>query len=228
MTISYTWPRQVSHIRVKLMSAPRDFNREALAYLIYELNLMQESWYFDFDFDTFSSESLTPEEASGCEFDSVPVLCHAIVEADGQPFIGITSRPLSDEVQFCRSDSRGVTVITTADKQYEPLNVYEYLMYCVISQSIVTHLQLRGESMDFFHEQSTSHGGLFQFIPNSESIRASILTAHLSPGEQELLFNRFGPQYVSTCAKLLTLDWMRSSRVSANLDRVFKVKLPAR
>jgi hypothetical protein len=43
-----------------------------------------------------------------------------------------------------------------------------------------------------FEPATTSHGGVFEFTPRREALKATILAARLSPSEEELLFNRFG------------------------------------
>jgi hypothetical protein len=58
----------------------------------------------------------------------------------------------------------------------------------------------------------------------AKSIRA-ILTAHLSPGGQQLLANCFGMQYMNVCNQLLSLDWLHAGRVHDNLEKTYRVKL---
>jgi len=56
-------------------------------------------------------------------------------------------------------------------------------------------------------------------------MKAAILAAHLSPKGQELLANCFGLDYMNTCNRLLSLDWLHSGRVHDNLEKNFKIKL---
>ena len=56
-------------------------------------------------------------------------------------------------------------------------------------------------------------------------MKSVILASHLSPDGEELLFNCFGPEYLSTASKLLTLDWLHAPKVTQNLARGFNVQL---
>lgn len=219
-------PNRVSHITVRFMTLDPHVTPEALAYLIYELNRRQRHWHFDVDFRPFTEEMLTSSQADGCRADERPRLCHAEALADDQPFIGITAESLGGA--YFAEHRGGVSVISTFDHAaYEPLSTYEYLVYCLILQGIVIHLDVYGGGLPAgaFEEQRVSYGGLFQFIPDKQVLKAAILAARLGPDEEALLLNRFGSDYVSTCAALLTMDWLYSERVRGNLERVFSVKL---
>jgi hypothetical protein len=117
--------------------------------------------------------------------------------------------------------------VSTADRAaYAPLSTYEYLAYCLVLQSLAIHLDVNGGlPPGAFEDQPRSHGGLFQFVPEKRALKASMLAARLSPGEEALLLNRFGPAYVSACAELLTMDWLYAERVRGNLERAFGAKL---
>jgi hypothetical protein len=216
-------PRKVSNIRIIFMDYPRDYNREALAYLIYELNRLHRDWYFEIDFRLFNADSLTSIQKEECEKFSSPLLCYAELEAEGQPLIGITSQSL-EPAYFCTHRGK-VSVISTYDAAYEPISNYDYLMYCIIVQSILIHLDANGGGLPpkTFEESYTSHGGVFQFTPEMEAIKSTILAARFSPKEEELLFNRFGAKYIATCKDLLSLEWLHSKRVSDNLEKNFGV-----
>jgi hypothetical protein len=66
---------------------------------------------------------------------------------------------------------------------------------------------------------------VFEFSPRRYALKPAILAARLSPRQEELLMNCFGPEYVKTAAALLTLDWLRSEVVKKNLQRSFRVSM---
>jgi hypothetical protein len=219
-------PNRVSHITVRFMTLEPNVAPEAVAYLVYELNRRQRHWYFNVDFRPFSEEMLTSEEANRCRGNERPQLCRAEAIAGVEPFIGLTAESLGGA--YFAEHRRGVSVISTFDRAaYEPLSTYEYLAYVLILQGIAIHLDLNGGGLPqgAFAEQRVSHGGLFQFVPEKQALKSSILAARLSPDEEALLLNRFGADYVATCASLLTMDWLYSERVRGNLERVFGAKL---
>jgi len=222
----YFSPHKVSHIRVKFMSEPEEldenFSPEAFAYLVYELNRLQQNWYLEVDFKPFSPAVLKSNQAKKCEEDEYTWLCYTeeYAKEKGISLIGITAESL-DPAFFCTHRGR-VSVITTTDRAYyRPLSTYEYLMYCLIVQSILIHLDLHGSGVPekAFDPSFLSHGGVFQFTPRKETIKSVILAAKLSPKEEELLFNTFGPQYIRSCAELLTMEWFHSQRVKDNLRK---------
>lgn len=219
-------PNRVSHIRIKFLGAPEVFDREALAYLVYELNRLQSDWYFVVDFEVFNSASLTSTEEAACARSDRPMLCYAEAAANGQPIIGITDESLG-RAYF--AEHRGMaSVISTYDRQaYQPLSTYEYLTYNLVVQGILIHLDAHGGGLPAgsFEPATTSHGGVFEFTPRREALKATILAARLSPSEEELLFNRFGAAYLASCREMLTLDWLHSERVARNLDDSFGVTL---
>jgi hypothetical protein len=47
----------------------------------------------------------------------------------------------------------------------------------------------------------------------------------LSPEEESLIFNRFGPEYLGVCSNLISLEWLYSPRVRTNLSKIFGVNL---
>ena len=226
-------PRIVSHIRIKFLDRPRDFNPEAFAYLIYELNRHQKNWYFELDFTVFNSVVLTSAQADNCERSPHKPLCLAQAYAEelgkksgmAPPLIGITTEPLGD-ASFWQHQKK-VSVISTADGGFfAPLSTYEYLVHCVMVQSILLHLDANSGGLPdrAYEESAVSHGGVFQAAPRKETVKSGILAARLSPKEEELLFNRFGPDYMNTCKTLLSLEWFHSDRVKNNLTRNFGVK----
>jgi hypothetical protein len=220
----YFSPYNVSHIRVKFLRQP-DFNEYALVYLIYELNKLQKNWYFEVDFDVFNESELTSEEKKRCA-NQKKSLCYAEMIAKDQPFIGITTEQLDED--FFWQNHNKVSVISTFrwQQQYAPPSIYEFLTHSIIVQSILIHLNAhcKGLPKEAFKEGRSAYGGLFQFSPSRNAMKAVILAAHLNPEGEELLFNCFGVEYMSICSNLLTLDWLHSQKVTENLEKVFGVK----
>ena len=226
-------PHHVSTIRIKLLNEPEGFKPDALAYLVYELNRQQKSWFYELDFEPFNPGSLKTSEAEEAARQERPKLYYSELIAKGQPLIAITEESLG-KAFFCEHRSN-VSVISTVDKDYyAPLSTYEYLAYCLVVQSILIHLDMHGGGLPpgAFEPSAASHGGIFQFNPNKEVLKATILAAQLSPEEEAMLFNRFGADYMNVCRQLLTLDWLRSERVVKNLAFHFgvtnAVSLPGR
>lgn len=226
-------PRKVSHIRIKFLDRPRDFDMEAFVYLIYELNRHQKNWYFEVDFAVSNPGSLTIEQGEDYEQSPHKPLCLAQAHAAElgknsdpiPPLIGITTNFLGD-ASFWQHETN-VSVISTADSAYyTPLSTYEYLMHCVIVQSILLHLDANSSGLPdrAYEESAVSHGGVFQSAPRKEAVKSSILAARLSPKEEELLFNCFGPDYMNACKTLLSLEWFHADRVKNNLTKNFGVK----
>jgi len=219
-------PNRVSHVTVRLMSLPGDVTPEGVAYLVYELNRRQRHWHLEVDFRPFTEEMLTSGEAERCRGDERPRLCQAEALAAGEPFIGITAEALGGA--YFGEHRRGVSVVSTFDRAaYAPLSTYEYLAYSLVLQSVSIHLDVDGGGLpeDAFAEGRRSRGGLFEFVPEKTALKAAILAARLSPEEEGLLLNRFGSDYVTTCAELLTMEWLYSPRVRGNLERVFGATL---
>jgi hypothetical protein len=177
------------------------------------------------EFDVFNRNALTRTELEKCAGD-LPALCFAEGQAHGQPIVALTTDAFTRD-HF--SVNRGSTsVITTADwRKIAPPSMYEYLMYSVIVQSIVIHLnaQCSGLPERSFVESRESYGGLFEFEPRRYAMKPAILVAHLTPAQEQLLLNCFGPEYLKTTSALLSLDWMRSEAVKRNLQRNFGVNL---
>jgi hypothetical protein len=219
-------PSRVSHITVRFMGLPEDVRSEALAYIIYELNRPQRQWHFDVDYAPFNELVLTSREKERCQADTQPLLCYAEQMAgDRGPIIAITDRPLNG-AYF--ATHRGLaSVITTADSaSYAPLTTYEYLAYTVVVQSVLLHLDMNGGlPADAFAPRSSSTGDVFQFAPERATLKSTILAAKLSPEEESLIFNRFGPEYLGVCSSLISLDWLYSTRVRTNLAKIFGVSL---
>jgi hypothetical protein len=219
-------PRKASNIRILFLEDPDpEFDRDALVYLLYELNQRQRQWYFKVDFDVFNKNALTSSELKACEGER-EALCFAEMTGAGQQLIAITTRPLGADHFWLNRGS--TSVITTADwKPYIPPSQYEYLVYSVLTQSIVLHLntQCSGLPVAAFQESREGFGDLFEFSPRRYAMRPAILAAHLSPPQEETLLNCFGAEYMKATSSLLTLEWLRSDAVRKNLERSFHVNL---
>ena len=219
-------PSRVSHVTIRFMGLPADVKADALAYVIYELNRPQRQWHFDVDFNPFNELALTSRERGKCEHDPQPLLCYAEQLAGEQrPVIAITDRSLNG-AYF--ATHRGLaSVITTADAaSYAPLSTYEYLAYVIVVQSVLLHLEMNGGlPPGAFAPGSSSAGDIFQFTPERDTLKSTILAARLSPEQEALIFNRFGPEYLGVCASLISLEWLYSTRVRTNLSKIFGVDL---
>jgi hypothetical protein len=216
-------PHRVSHITIKFLDSPKSFSEYPFAYIVYELNRSQTDWHFTIDPDTFNRDSRTSAERDRCGDDS---LCYAELMAEEQPLIGITEAGFDQDSFWVNSGS--VSVISAGQwKDYEPPSMYEYLSYSLIVQSTTIHLNrnCNGLPKGAFQESRLSYGDLFEFTPRRNEMKAAILAAHLSPTGQALLANCFGLEYMNTCNRLLSLDWLHSGRVHDNLEKNFGVKL---
>jgi hypothetical protein len=221
--VLYFSPKKVSNIRIKLLSRA-DFNLNAFVYLLYELNKLQKNWYFEVDFDPFDEKILSSKERELCA-GGTKNLCYAETISDGQLFIGITSNGLGRD--FFWQNRNKVSVISTFGwKNFSPPSVYEYLIYSIITQSILIHLNTHCEGLpvNAFKQSRVAYGDLFQFLPRRNAIRANILAAHLNYYAEELLLNCFGAEYMSICSQLLTMEWLHSERILNNLKNVYKVE----
>jgi hypothetical protein len=216
-------PHKVSHITVKFMERPVSFNEYAFDYIVYELNRSQTDWHFTLDSDPFDRDSRNSVEIDQCGTDS---LCYAKLLAKDQPFVGITESGFDQDSFWNNSDN--VSVISAGQwKDYEPPSTYVYLTYSLIVQSTMIHLNVNcsGLPQGAFEQSRVSYGDLFEFSPRRNQLKAAILAAHLSPKGQELLANCFGLDYMNTCNRLLSLDWLYSGRVHDNLEENFGIKL---
>jgi len=219
-------PSRVGHLTIRFMGLPDEVRPDALAYVIYELNRPQRQWQFDVDFTPFNLLALTSRDRERCEHDPQPLLCHAEQMAEDRgPVIAVTDVPLNGT--YFATHRGAASVITTADAaSYAPLSQYEYLAYMIVVQSVLLHLDATGGLPDdAFAPGSSSTGDVFQFVPDRDTLKSVILAARVSPGAEELIFNRFGPEYLGVYANLVSLDWLYSSRVRTNLSKVFGVEL---
>jgi hypothetical protein len=217
-------PRAVSHIRIQFLREP-DINKYALVYIIYELNKLQKNWYFEVDFDIFNTAALSTRDRERCH-GANESLCYAELLADRRPFIGLTTERLHEDSFWQNRGS--VSVISTADWQrYAPPGTYEFLTYSLLVNSILIHLNAhcRGLPAHAFQESRLAYGDLFQFSPRRQAMKSVILAAHLSRRGELLLFNCFGAEYMSTCARLLTLEWFHTPKIIENLKKSFGVEV---
>ncbi len=219
-------PHRVSHITVKFLERPKSFDASPFAYIVYELNRSQTDWHFTLDTDPFNRISRSSSEIELCGEDS---LCYAKLLAhdiDDEAFIGITESGFDQDSFWMNTGS--VSVISAGQwKGYEPPSIYEYLAYSLIVQSTLIHLNRNcaGLPTGAFQSSRLSYGDLFEFTPRRNEMKAAILAAHLSPIGQQLLSNCFGLEYMNTCNRLLSLDWLENGRVHENLKKNFGVEL---
>jgi len=219
----YFTPHSVNHIRVRFLDEP-EFDEGAFVYILYELNRLQNAWYFEMDFDVFNEAELTSVQRQKLRDSSIFDI--AVLVADGKPFIGITSRKIGEDY-FWQNQGKVSVVSTWGWKELAPPSIYEFLAHAVIVQSLLIHLNSNagGLPRGSFLESRVSSNDLFQFTPRRYAMKATILAARLSPEGEELLFNAFGAEYVSVYSKLLGLDWLHSTRVAQNLQHAFGVRL---
>lgn len=221
----YLTPARVSHIRVKFLDEP-SFNKYALTYLIYELNRMQKSWYFEVDFDVFNEGVLSSSERARCDGAPNRTLCLAQLLSKDGPLVGITAEQAGED-HFFQNQGRVSVISTFGWERYAPPSTYEFVVYSLLVQSILIHLNSHGGGLPAgaFQESRTAVGEMFQFSPRRHEMKAAILAPHLTPKGEELLLNSFGVEYMTTCQRLLTLEWLQSERVLKNMDKSFGVKL---
>ena len=213
-------PAKVKPIRIVFLDEP-DFNRYAFLYVIYELNRVQGSWRFKVDLDTFDDSRIEVMDKKRCSEQRERALCCAMAIAHDEPLIAITSENF-DRDHFWQNEGQ-VSAISTFkwNEVYAPPGIYEYLAYSVIAQSITIHLNAQGRSL--IPGKKADYGDWLQVIQRRNAMKAEILCGHLSREGENLLMNAFGAEYMTTCSKLLRLDWLRSERVVSNLKTNFKV-----
>lgn len=218
-----TTPKKVEQITVLFLDTPNELKLDAFAYLLYELNHRQSSWNLSLDIEEFNELALDSKQSRQCMADDRPKLCLAIAAAAGTPLIAITADPLGEA--YIAEHRNLVSVISTSDyASVKSLSIYEYLMYNVILQSILIHMDSTGGLPEAaFHRRTGSEGSLFEFRPTKSAFKASVLAANLTPHEESLLFNRFGARYMNAVRGALSLSWLHSPRITENLKRHFEV-----
>ena len=221
-------PHRARDIRILFLDDPgTDFDQAAFVYLVYALNQRQRQWYFHVEFDVFNKNALTTDEQRECEGD-LAALCYADRVASGSPLIAITTQPLVN-AHFWQSRG-GTSVITTADwKPYAPPSMYEYLVYLLMVQSIVVHVntQCSGLPAQAFQESRIGFADALGFTPSRYAMKAEVLAAHLLPQQKEQLLNCFGADYLKSASTLLSMEWLRSAAVAQTLEHDFGVRLDA-
>ena len=213
-------PHRVSHVRIMFLEPPESFDPNAFAYIVYELNRSQNDWHFTLEGDTFNRNERSSSEIKECGDDW---LCDARRLAKNDAFIGITESEFKNDSFW--TNSGNVSVISAGQwKGYEPPSMYEYLSYSLIVQGTLIHLNQNcsGLPVGGYSASRRSYGDLFEFSPRRNEMKAAILAAHLSNSGQQLLSNCFGLEYMNTCNRLLSLDWLHSGRVHENLEKNFK------
>jgi hypothetical protein len=213
-------PNKVSHIRIKFIDRP-EFNKDAFAYLVYELNKLQRNWAFEVDFDVLNMRVLSTSEREECGTD---YLCYTI-QSVGRQVIGITNNALGRDRFWQNRDTVSVISTHNWDRLYAPPSVYEFLAHAVVVQSILIHLSAHcgGLPEGAFAFGRVAYGDLFQFSPRRSAMKAQVLAGHLSRDGEQLLLNCFGAQYLSVATEMLMLEWLYSDRVVDNLERSFGI-----
>lgn len=218
-------PVRPANITVKLIVEPdaaTQFDPQALAYLIYELNKRQRHWHFDLDLNDINSAKI----AEQCESEEHRPLC--MLEAwrgeRGGPCIGITTEPLGGTAKVWQHTT-SLSVVTTHDlRELKHLNVYDYLAYCLIVQSIAVHLDTHCPSdgpKDYAARSSS--GSVLDFSPPLAVFKAMVLTGRLSPSDEQRLLRCFGPDYLNRCRDLVSLGWLHGGDVATKLERHYGV-----
>lgn len=219
---TYVLPSKASHVRIIFIEEP-EFDKYAFLYIIYELNRLQGSWRFRVDLDLFRETELNVMDRKRCSDRRVKAICYAVAASRGEPLIAITSESF-DQDFFWQNEVKASAISTFKwNEIYTPPSIYEYLAYSVIAQTITIHLNEHGESL--IRRKNAYYGDWLEFTSRRNAIKAEILAGHLSRDGENLLMNCFGAEYMTTCSKLLRLDWLRSERVIKNLERNFNVKL---
>ena len=100
-----------------------------------------------------------------------------------------------------------------------PPSVYEYLVYSILVQSLLIHLD--SQCADFvpgYDLDGTVMGQTLEQQSDRSLMQPSVMAAHLSRELEEPVLNCFGPAYAADAARLLSLDWLHDERVQRNLD----------
>jgi hypothetical protein len=231
--------RTVDDVRILLhtatgRSADLGFDRNALTYLVYELNRQQDAWHYEIDTELFDEAASTHAAHQACARHPVALLCLAGAwarEAGAGQLILISGQSLGElgAPHYYWSHAGGTSLVSTADwRGFPQPSVYEYLAYSIIQQTIRIHLDIQcGLLSEKLEREADKRGGLFEYMPDRELMRARLLSAQLGSRMEETLFNCFGPDYTVNARRLLTLDWLREGQVQKNLERVYDVKLSA-
>ena len=229
---------QGRHIRLKVhpvggsLLRLKDFDAFRLAYLVFELDRVQRAWDFEVDLEPFDEDlarSMTP-----CIPARHRLLCAA--RTYGARQVPRTALILITEDQFgVPPEARAfhwlhepsTSVITTADWHFDAPSIYDYLMYSILVQGILIHLDT--SCPDFLPPEvdKTTRGEILEPISQPRLMQASVMASHLGPDMEELLFGCFGPEYAADAARLLTLDWLHDERIAENAAAIDRVPLPS-
>ncbi|MDB5293360.1 MAG: hypothetical protein JWL69_4601 [Phycisphaerales bacterium] len=217
-------PYHPAHVRIVFLDTPdAHFDRYAFGYLVYEVNRAQTDWHFEVDYKEVNPGAFSTEQEKRFAGDD-GLLALASWKADGQPCIGITTRPFNDHAFWMNRDQ--CSVISTADWQrLKPPGTYDYLMFTVVLQGMVIHLNQTGGGLPpgAYAPDRPERGSVLDFAQRRGALKPSLLAGRLEPDDQRLLLNRFGPEYLNTTLTMLKLDWMHTPAVVANL-KTFGVK----
>jgi hypothetical protein len=218
-------PKDVSNIRIRFLGEPT-FDKYAFVYLVYELNKLQQNWYFEVDYDEFDERELKDAQRETCHGAANRALCYSQILAGSRPFIGITSEGLGEDY-FGQSLNQVAVVSTYGWPDDSPPSVYDFLAYTLVVQGILIHLNAHCHDLAprAVGESRVAYGDLFQFVPRRNAMKPTVLAAHLSRQGHELLLNCFGAKYLSVTSKLITLEWLHSTAIRENLEKSFRIKL---
>jgi hypothetical protein len=207
------------------------FDVHRLTYLVYELNREQRAWQFEVSFDPFG-ESLVPAGSVRCDPDRRRLLCvtqafNRELKRGDRPLILLTHQAFESPTGRDRSyywlHGGPASVISATDWIYAEPDIYEYLVYSIIVQSILIHLDTQcpdfrpGPAAD-----GAMRGDMFEPQTGRELMQLSVMAAHLSRDLEESLFNCFGPAYAADASRLLSLEWLHDERVQENVEDVGK------
>lgn len=221
-------------------AASQDFRKlkDALVYILFELNRLQRTWHFELDFTNFRRDFVPAEAQQACEQAETPGLCFAETlyrlehskDASFPPLVLITSDPLDPAAQRYRFwlHRGAVSVLTIREWQgISTPSIYEYVAYTLLLQGLLIHLDAScgGLPPRPSEREGIIYGNVFEYYPRSEGMKAALLSGHLGPEDERLLLNCFGPEYMRQATQLLRLDWLRSGPVRANLRTVYGIDL---
>jgi hypothetical protein len=144
----------------------------------------------------------------------------------GEPFIGLTSEKLGGEKMYWQHRGRLSVITTDGLSDLSPINRYDYLAYCMVVQGIAIHLESQSAQWgrDQWGTNKASSGDVLTIAAPFAGFKGTILAGRLSPRDREMLLRCFGPVYLKDCTDLLTLDWLHTGRVAANLEQYYGVK----
>ncbi len=221
-------------VAVQFTESETNFDRKALTYLVYELNSVQRGWYFEVAGVPFKFESARYEASPVCR--GPPPLTCALKDfaqiggESNQSFALIaTSADLAPNLFYAHTYGTTRSVVTDKDWDGPAQSVYQYLLYELITQGIVIHLEAYCGGLKPRESERTgqTRGEILEFAAEASAVRAAVLAARLSPAVEERLFNCLGPEYTHNVLELLRLEWLRAERVRRNLKTFYGVDISA-